>query len=163
MAETALLQALAATAQDILAGYLACPVGEVNVVDFYGGTACRLELSSRVKDAAAVVVSVTVAGDDTEQAGFVVDTTTDPPAVVFPADHVFPAPDPRFLHPVKAAYKGAAYAGAGVEGLQHAIKVLVQDGFHHGGDAMSDTKTVQRAVRFLTGRARAASPGRIHS
>ena len=161
-ADDGLLGELNKAAQDILAGFINAPVGELAVVDFYGRADPRLELSTRVKAGEAVTVNVKVNGADQAVAGHVLDATGDPPAVVFPVGQVFPAPDSRFVFPVSASYTSAAFTGAGEEGLVQAVKALVSEGYHHGGDAMSETRAVNRAVRFLTNRARGNSPGRVY-
>ena len=156
-----LLTALAATAQDIIAGHLNTPVGEVTVTDFFRGLDRRLELSARVKDSTSVTVTAKVDGADQDVSGGSLDRSSDPPAVIF-ADPNFPTLDRLYALPVSARYTAPAFTGAGEEGLVQAIKFLVNEGYHHGGDAMSDPRQVSRAVRFLTNLAKAHSPGRVH-
>ena len=145
-------------AQDILAGHLGRPVGEVDVFDYYSAAAGRLGLSAAVKADTTPTVKVRTSGGETTVNDALLDESTDPAELVFQGI-AWPDPDPRITYPVTIKYTAAALTGVGQESLAHAIKVLVNEGYHHGGDAMTDTRAVERAARFLADRARSRSPG----
>lgn len=156
--EDAALTALEAAAVDKIAARIGRPLGAVAVTDFYRGWSRRLELS-QPGAVTAVNVAVRPAGGGVQAVlltpltpqvpgAWRLDETADPRAVVIPV-----APDVALDRdaeaPVSVSYTTAALAGAGTERVMTAIKLLVNEMYHHGGDGGLAAKGLSPSIERL--------------